>query len=228
MQMILIDAVGKALVKYGHMHIGVNNVAEEAGVEATSIYRQFKDFDDLLRTYAEKRDFWLNSLKEYGDTEILDRRGFVKHILSGEFSQLFKNKELQQLLIWELGDMDDIVAPIAIKREVMADKLLVQSEDVMKEHGINFNYIMSILIAGIYYIVLHKDKSTFCQVDINKKEDRDEFIRTVDWLTDQLFDISENTKAIKALKVGVSVDDVAKIFDLPIHKVEQLASQVVS
>ncbi len=118
--MDLLEGVGKALTKYGHLHLGINNVSMESGGEKATIYRCYNDFNDLLKAYVEEQDFWLLKLREYQEQEIEDKRTFVKNVLFEQFETLYRNKELQKLLVWELGDEDDIVTSIALKREVMA------------------------------------------------------------------------------------------------------------
>ncbi len=83
----------------------------------------------------------------------------------------------------------------------MAEKLLDKGKDILKRYSINFNLIQAILIVGIYYLVLHKDKSTFCDMDLNKKTDRDELSRSIEWLVDFIYD-----KAEKAHKIGVEIE----------------------
>ncbi len=225
----LIDAVGKALTKYGHTHLGINNVSIEAGVEKPAIYRHFESFDDLLHAYIEKQDYWLSELKEFSQETVDDERDFAKRILIGQFRTLFKSKELQQLHIWELGDADDVVTSIALKREILAIKLLKQSEKVLENQGINFNCIMAVLIAGIYYLILHKDKSTFCNVDITAKADRDDFLKSIEWLIDLIFDSKESNTlrerekiAVKAYREGVEIDKIARFVDLSEKHIREL------
>lgn len=226
-KMDLLEGVGKALTKYGHTHLGINNVSLESRVEKATLYRHYADFNDLLRTYVEKQDFWVLKLRKYEHREIRIGRTFIKNILIEQFETLYKNKELQKLLIWELGDMDDIVTPIALKREVMAQRLLKKGEGLLLEQGLNFNFIIATFIAGIHYLVLHKDKSTFCNVDINAKSDRLEFIKTIEWLVDLVFDKADDISkaeriAINAYKAGVEPEKIAEFTELSIERIHEL------
>ena len=223
----LIDAVGKSLRKYGHTRLGINIISQEAGIEKATIYRHFNDFNHLLQSYVEKQDFWLLKLKEYGENEITDYRTFLKYLLTEQFETLYKNEELQELLIWELGDKDDIVTPLALTREIMARKLLKQTKGLLTEQTGNFNFIMAMLIAGIYYLVLHKDKSTFCDMDLNMKADRDEFMRNIEWFVDLIFDKRETIIkieqiAIDAYKTGVEPENIAQFTKIPIERIKEL------
>ncbi|MFV0593798.1 MAG: TetR/AcrR family transcriptional regulator [Draconibacterium sp.] len=225
----LIDAVGEVLKKYGFAKLGINLVAQEAQVDKNVIYRNYGEFDKLLEAYIEKQDFWFMSMKEYGKEEIGNKRAFMKYLLADLFKVIYSNKEFQQLLIWELGDKDDFTTDIAIKREVLAEGIFDQYRSLLDEYGIKFNSIAAILISSIYYLVLHREKSTFCETDLTKKSERDDFVKTIEWLTDLLFDkieaISETERiAINALREGIKPEVVAKISGLSSHKINILHS----
>jgi AcrR family transcriptional regulator len=226
-KMDLIDAVGSVLKKHGYAKLGINLVAEEARVDKNVIYRNFEEFDKLLEAYVEKQDFWFMALKEHGSEKIEDRRTFMKYILADQFKAVYSSKEFQQLLLWELGDRDDFTTNIAIKREILAEGIFKQYRPLLEDYGLNFNFIVAILISSIYYLVLHREKSTFCETDLTKKNEREEFIKTIEWLTDLIFDKIETKNeteliAVNALKEGVEIEAVARITGLSVDKIKTL------
>jgi AcrR family transcriptional regulator len=226
-KMDLIDAVGSVLKKNGFAKLGINLVAEEAKVDKNVIYRNFEDFANLLNTYVEKQDFWLMVLKKYGEEKIEDHRAFMKQILTNQFKTVYSNKEFQQLLLWELGDRDDFTTHMAIKREILAEGIFSQYHSLLDSFGVKFNAIPAILISSIYYLILHKDKSTFCEVDLTKKNDRDEFINAIVWLIDLIFDKVESKNeteriARNALHEGIDVDTISRITGLSMEETKAL------
>ena len=219
------DAVGSVLQKYGFSKLGINLVAEEAGVDKNVIYRNFTDFNTLLEEYVEKQDFWLRAIKELGKVKVENHRELTKQVLTEQFKTIYSNKELQQVLVWELGDKDNITTSLAIKREVLSKGLIDQYKPLLDDFGVNFNNIAAILIAGIYYLILHKDKSTFCNIDITKKKDREDFLKTIEWLVDLIFDKREalgqtEQIAINAHKEGIDIETISKITKLPTEKIK--------
>ncbi len=226
-RMDLLDAVGEVLKKYGFAKLGINLIAQEAKVDKNVIYRNFGEFDQLLEAYVEKQDFWFMAMKEYGKEKIDNKRAFMKYILADLFKVVHSNKEFQQLLIWELGDMDDFTTSIAIKREVLAAGIFDQYRFLLDDYGIKFNTISAILISSIYYLVLHREKSTFCETDLTKKKEREEFLKVIEWLTDLLFDKIEAKNeteriAINALKEGIDQEVVARISGLSLDRIKML------
>ena len=226
-KMDLIDAVGSVLKKHGFAKLGINLVAEEAKVDKNVIYRNFEDFDKLLETYVEKQDFWYMALKEHGSEKIEDCRAFMKYILTDQFNAVFSNKEFQQLLLWELGDKEDFTTNMALKREILAEGLFNQYRPLLNDYGINFNFIVAIMISSIYYLILHKDKTTFCETDLTKKKEREEFVKTIAWVTDLIFDKIEAKNeteriAINALKENIDVETISQITGLTVEKIKTL------
>lgn len=223
----LIDAVGEVLKKYGFAKLGINIVAQEARVDKNVIYRNYGEFDKLLEAYVEKQDFWFMTLREYGKDKIEDKRTFMKYLLADLFKIIYSNKEFQQFLVWELGDRDDFTTNIAVKREVLAEGIFDQYRSLLAEYDIKFNSIAAILISSIYYLVLHREKSTFCETDLTKKSERTDFIKTIDWLIDLIFDKIEAKNeteriATNAIKEGLDPEVVARISGLSLKKIQAL------
>jgi AcrR family transcriptional regulator len=223
----LIDAVGTVLKNHGYSKLGINIVAQEAGVDKNVIYRNFNDFDTLLEAYVEKQDYWLKTMKEFGKIKIENHREFMKQLLLEQFNTLYSNRELQQLLIWELGDKGDFTTSLAVKREIYSEGIIKQYQPLLDDFGVDFNSIAAMMIAGIYYLILHKDKSTFCETDINHKNEREDFMNAINWLVDLVFDkrekVSEIEKvAINAYKEGIEIKTISKITTLSIEKIKSI------
>lgn len=226
-KMELIDAVGSVLKKHGFAKLGINLVAEEAKIDKNVIYRNFEDFDKLLEAYVEKQDFWFMALKEHGKEAIEDKRAFMKYMLADQVKVIYSNKELQQLLLWELGDQDDFTTNVAIKREILAKGIFDQYRSLLDDYGVKFNFIIAILISSIYYLIIHREKSTFCETDLTRKNEREEFIEVIEWLTDLVFDKIERKGeaeriALNAIKEGIDEETISKITGLTLTKVKAL------
>jgi AcrR family transcriptional regulator len=222
----LLDSVGEALKKHGFANLGVNLVSEYAQVDKNTIYRHYKDFQELLTQYIEKQDYWLKSLEQFGEYKITDFKGFLSQIIVGQYETINRNRELQQLLIWELGELSTRTKAIAQQRETLSEGLIRQYEDVFKDSGIDFNAISAIIIAGVYYLVLHKEHSTFCMVDVKNEKDR--IPGAIGQLVEMLFNSLEqyNCKldiANKAKKAGIDIATISEITGIPTEELIELA-----
>lgn len=226
----LIDAVGTVLMTHGFAKLGITLVADEARVDKTVIYRNYRTFERLLDEYIREQDYWLRELKEYGKTEIQDHRSYLKMLLIEQFRFLYSNKEIQQLLIWELGDQTEITRSIPLRREAMSQALLEQYNNYFEHTDIDFNSASALLISGIYFAVLHMNKSTFCNTDIRKRTDKIKFEKTVEWLVDLIFDAKEKQKekeqtVLRCIQQGLDEEITARITDLDIKEVKLLMNK---
>lgn len=226
----LMNAVGVALKKYGFTKLGVNLVAEQAKMDKTAIYRHFNDFEELLKAYIEKQDYWLMSLKDYENKEVESFEQLTKLFFEEQIEVLYKNKELQQLILWELADGDGIAAPITVKREIYSQNILNQSRHILEKQNVNFNFIIAIILGGVYYLILHKNTGAFCELDLQKKAHKDELIKTINWLIDILFRQTKHNSieqiVINSYKKGLAVSDIAEITGLGAANVEAILSTV--
>lgn len=223
----LMKSIGKVLVDQGFSSLGINVISEVSGVDKPFIYKRFGNFEGLLKAYIDKQDFWVRAFEEIEDLEIKDHRSIMKEVLKDLFNTMYKNEELQQILVWELGDSEGVTTKIAIERELFAKNLLNQTRSVLNDVGGDLNQIYALFISGIYYLVIHKDKSTFCEMDLNKKQESLSFIRTLNWLIDLIFDkldeLDEKKKIAKrALDKGIDVGTIAEITLLSEEAINEL------
>ena len=117
-------AVGDVLAKYGVNKLGVEAVANEAGMDKAMLYRHYKDFNDILKHYVEHEDFWINLLSVSEHTEVTKDNvvDVINNLIQKQFDVLLTNNKFQQLLIWELSEPNELMQNTAQKREDLAAK----------------------------------------------------------------------------------------------------------
>jgi AcrR family transcriptional regulator len=225
MRLDLLDAVRDVLKEKGFVNLNINNVAQMADVDRNAIYRHFGSFDNLLSQYFESKNYLLDALKKVKDNQIDDFKSFLKQILFDQYKTINKNVELQQLIVWEMSELSLRTKTIARERESITEKLLHQLEDHFRESNIDINFISAIMIAGIYYLVIHKRHSTFCLVDFVKESDR--VLQGLEQLVDIIFEAKakENTQkniAVRALQKGLDIQLIADITGLSLEDIQNL------
>jgi len=220
----LLNAVGKALVEHGFANLGVNLIAEYAQVNKNTLYKHYNSFQDLLTQYIENQDYWLKVLYSLRDYKVTDFRGFMKELILRQHLAIYQSKEIKQLLIWELGELSDRTKAIAQERDDFSKEILQQYTEFFKDSEIDINIISAILIAGVYYLVLHKEHSTFCQVDINKEKDR--ISKGIEQLTDMIFDTLKQrnreidiTRKMKAK--GIDINVISEVTGFAIDEIKE-------
>ncbi|MDR1761059.1 MAG: TetR/AcrR family transcriptional regulator, partial [Bacteroidales bacterium] len=174
------NAVEQLIVEQGFNEISFAKIAELAKIEVPVLYNRFKNVDDFLENYAKKYDYWLT------DLSILNKRDtpktHIKQLLVDIINKLYDNDVMQRVLVWELNDTHRVTRLMALSREMETSNLLQYFSDELED----FDSVSSLLIAGIYYLILHRKISTFCSVNYNTPRGKRLMIETVEHIIDAL------------------------------------------
>ncbi|MDR3625256.1 MAG: TetR/AcrR family transcriptional regulator, partial [Ignavibacteriaceae bacterium] len=154
----LLDAVSKIILRDGFKSVGINTIAKEAGVDKVLIYRYFGSLEGLLKIYISQKDYFGN-LKEFigGPEEIKTTDQAIeaaKKVFIGQLRSIRKNKELQEILLWELNNRNKITVSVARKREAVSMYFVKAIEKNISFEKSDIRAILSIFSSSIYYMVL--------------------------------------------------------------------------
>jgi hypothetical protein len=113
---------------------------------------------------------------------------------------------------------------VAQRREEMAHDILTDVQKYFPYKSVSSNNIMAIISAGIYYLTLHKDISTFCTIDLNNLDHQKDFLADLNWLIDKVFSpISESERiALNCLKRGMDKQLISEITGLSLEQLHEL------
>lgn len=182
----VLEAVSSLIEEMGFANVTLTAVAQRAKIEPTVFYRRYANLEELFDQYTHKYDYWLGNLAEMIPADLSDEEVF-KWLMRNLIQALYKNKGMQQLLIWELSDNNPVTRRTANLRELLNQSLIKLLEIRFQNSGIDMNVICALMISGIYYLVLHRDISTFCNVDFSVKKGKERFEESVDKLVTILF-----------------------------------------
>lgn len=168
------QAASKIAVKKGVEHISLRSVAEEAEMDIGVLNRRFKDDDDLIREYTKRYDFFINDLLvSVNPDEFTSPRSYFESLANVFVKQLHRNKEMQAIMRWEMSYDTALTRRSARKRDELLSEVLPQiSSRISPSYGCAPNAILAVLVAGMYYIVLRENRSSFCGIVFNSKEGR--------------------------------------------------------
>jgi len=217
---IIWSTLEKQVAERGFNNVTLVGLAREAGVEPPVIYQRFEDLDELLEECAKKYDYWLNDIfklkKEYTGKENL------KKLLTDLIYDLYDNEIMQRILLWGLNDTHAITRSLAANRD-MSSTYLLEYFSPRLDSGINsgrFTGITSLIISGIYYLILQRRIAPFCYIDYNTPQGKQVMIETVTNMVDKLFteitppaDDKIAEIARKLLENGVDKDIIKNCLD---------------
>lgn len=111
----LLDTLGVLIRDYGFEKVGINAVAERAGVSKILIYRYFGSLDGLMAAYIRLHDFWINYPQGIPDREELP--AWLKKMFRDQITQLRANPALRRLCRWELSSDHELIVKLREQRE---------------------------------------------------------------------------------------------------------------
>jgi len=181
----LLQAVGEIIVEKGYSGLGVNKIANKAGVDKKLIYRYFGDGNALVEAYILEKDYWLGfagKIQEFNDVKTPDKaKEIISTVLERQFTFFYEEKEMQRLILEELTSKSAMIASICNIRGNIGASLLKLTDPHFKGSGVSFRGVSALLVSGIYYLVLQAriNGGTICGLDINALSGREEIVRTI-------------------------------------------------
>ena len=170
----LLTTVGKLLAKRGVKALGVNVVAQAAGVDKVLIYRYFGDFDGLLRRYGESVDFWPSFDEVLGaEREVLlerDPNRIASRFLMNYARALRRRPATLELLAWECSHRNELTMVLEQTRERWSGELLaeIQKAGVVLEPSLVARAV--VMSAAIHYLAVRgRQLEVFSGIEIGKK-----------------------------------------------------------
>lgn len=210
----VLNAVNALVEEIGFSNITLTGVASRAKVEPAVFYRRYANLEELFDQYTHKFDYWLGNLAESMPDDLSDEDTF-KWLMSSLVKALYKNKGMQQLLVWELAQDNHVTRRTAALREHVNEQLIRNLEGRFKGTGVDMNAITALMISGIYYLILHRNRSRFCDIDFSTKAGREQMEAAVDQLSSIIFAHFRSQQEKQAIAgrmraEGISEDVIAR------------------
>jgi AcrR family transcriptional regulator len=187
----LLDAVGEIIRSVGYTGLTVSNIAKQAGVSRRLITIHFESVDDLIETYVRGKDYWTtpavtdNGLSEIKKPE--DTRAILETLLTNQLDYFSREEEWQKIILWQISARSKVMFEVAEEREKLSADFFKAADELFAKTDVDIRAIAGLLVAGIYYMVLHakSNDSLFCEIDVNSKEG---ISRIKNAITEILFD----------------------------------------
>lgn len=181
----MVAAVGKVLQKKGYAGLDAAAVARECGVDKKLVWTYFGGLDNLVEQFIQQRDFWKqaakDNVKRFIENPEAVGKADIDNLLQQQFDTLLKDRVLQRIIHWELGENKKILRSIADQREEIGEELFAIIEPHFKKKGTDIRALLALLIGGIYYLSLHgrNNGSLFCGIDINEESGKDRIAKAI-------------------------------------------------
>ncbi|WP_158799064.1 TetR/AcrR family transcriptional regulator [Pedobacter sp. L105] len=174
----LIDAVGVVIETKGYTGLTATNIAKTAGLSRRLITVHFNSVEELIETYVRRKDYWVaasgDAAKMISENQVNNTRPILECLLTSQLDYFYNNKEMQKIVLWQISESTNIMKEICEERELLSQVFFALSDKELndKEIEVDLRAVSALMVAGIYYLVLHA-KSTdalFCEIDLKTTE----------------------------------------------------------
>lgn len=154
----LVAAVGTVLLRAGVDGLGVNAIANEAGVDKKLIYRYFGGLPGLMRAFGERGDFWPDVDELLGpDREVLalgDLAAIGAEVLARHARGLRRRPITLHLLAWECVRRNALTTVLEEIRQDRSEALGRAFAEAGFALGRDAQVLSTLLAAAINYLAV--------------------------------------------------------------------------
>lgn len=189
----LVDAVGEVISVKGYQGLTVTNIAKTAGLDRKLIALYFGTVNHLIEIYVKGKDYWLSVASE--TTELINgnkgenTQSILATILKNQLEYFSASPEMQKLVLWQISERTELMSDVSRDREKMSEIFFALSDIELKGKDIDLRAVSALLVAGIYYLVLHTSStdSTFCEIDLNSEEGMQRIKNAINLIVDHTY-----------------------------------------
>lgn len=186
----IIEEIRKAAVesvlKRGFSGTLVSEIIKKAQIEPIVFYNRYKNLEEFFSEFVKDYDYWFSDVAKEANKQEKPYDQFIA-LIEGLQECMIEKSVMQELIRWEIAEGNDITKRTASIREMFTLPLAEKYDDLFKNSGIDFVAIATIIVSGLYYLYLHKDRSTFCNIDMNTEEGRNRVNQAIKFLSELLF-----------------------------------------
>lgn len=222
---VLFDAVANMLNDQKFRTIGINDLTEFANIDKNFIYKHYGDIDNFMHEYIRRNDYWGKTVLAPETYSQMSFKEMFSMLLQGLYASFYDSIDFQNIIRWEVASSNEYIKENARSREKEAAPLIEYANIVWQQHPEkDIPCLFALLSAGIYYLILHKNISTFVGIDFNDKSQSDRLIGVIALITEYFFEDYVKTKTIteRLLKKNMSVTEISEILDVNTEYVEEI------
>ncbi len=179
-------AAVESVLKRGFSGSLVSEIIKKAKIEPVVFYNRYQNLEEFFSEFVKAYDYWFSDVAKEANKRETSYDQFIA-LIEGLQECMIEKSVMQELIRWEIAEGNDITKRTASIREMFTIPLAEKYDDLFKNSGIDFVAIATIIVSGLYYLYLHKDRSTFCNIDMNTEEGRDRINQAIKFLSELLF-----------------------------------------
>ena len=142
----------------------VTELIKKARIEPLVFYNRYDNLSDFYDEFVRQYDYWFKDILTGIEFPADSEAGYVS-ILKDVQKALRDKSVMLELLRWEIAEGNETTVRTAMLRE-MHTMPLVDAYGA-KFKNIDVVALSALVIGGIYYLNLHRDRSKFSDIDLS-------------------------------------------------------------
>ena len=176
----IFKVVSNIVLRDGVAAVSLKQVAKESRTDIAVLTRRFTDDDGLIKAYTSKFDYFLNDILGSVDVNEGSVRDYFHKMATSLVTALHHNKEMQEIMLWELRYNNKLTRKSARSREDTLQEIMPAiSSKIRLDMGVNPQALLAVLVGGLYYLILRGNRSTFCGIEWDSKKGRELLINSL-------------------------------------------------
>lgn len=170
----------------------VTEIIRKARIEPRVFYNRYKDISEFYGQFVKEYDYWFSDIAENAMKSSDDPKTQFVNLMLGLQGTLKGKTIMQEILRWEITEGNETTNRMAMLREMFTLPLVKYYTVLFKNSDIDFVALGSLMIGGLYYLSLHKERSTFCGIDLTREEDIERVNKAIYCFAEVMFSFLEH------------------------------------
>ena len=186
---------------------------KKARIEPLVFYNRYNNLSEFYDEFVKRYDYWFKDILTGVQFPTDSELGYIS-IFKDVQKALQDKSVMLELLRWEIAEGNETTVRTAMLREMHTLSLVNIYEEKFKDTGIDISAISSLIIGGIYYLNLHRERSKFSDIDLNTEQGQQRIEKALDTFGKMIFHFHEQVnykrEIAKRLKEKGISDEIIK------------------
>lgn len=180
------------ILKRGFSASLVTEIIKKAKIEPPVFYHRYKDLGEFFSEFVKGYDYWFSDIADKAMKSCDNPKDKYVALMDGLQEALKEKSVMQELLRWEVAEGNDTTKRTATLREMFTLPLAERYKALFEGTCIDFVALGSLLIGGLYYLNLHKERSPFCTIDMTTEDGQERIKKAIRTFADIMFSFLEH------------------------------------
>ena len=203
-------ATEELIKKEGFSKLLVTDIIKRAKIEPVVFYNRYTNLDEFLDEFVKNYDYWFSDVLKDLKSPTTSEDGMAE-IFQRLIEELNKDSVMLELLRWEVAIGNSTTSRTAMLREIHIMPLVKDFEVLFHDKGVDIAALTALIIGGLYYLSLHKDRSPFSGIDINTQDGLYRIQKAIQYFVKKIYEenkLHDDRKLIayRLKEAGVSED----------------------